>query len=521
MGPIALFDKSFLEGLNPDEAVWFDHFFLANVCPMFYVETQSDLAKDGSDRGTPEELVRKLANKFPDFSGSLNVHHATICTANLLGEDVPLHDQVILPRGYQATVGGHRMALIPESSEAKAFLRWTQDRYEEEERKVAAEWRTRSVGCPTTDILEMLKTMGVCVQRPCSTLPEVRVMTDEVMSRLRPDQQLCLALGLLGVFPDQSNKIMDRFFMAGQPLLVTFAPYVDFCLRVELFYHLAVDKSRMSAAHRMDLCYLFYLPFCNFFVSNDWVHKQSAPRFLRADQEFVGAEDLKAALRALNDHYLALPESERKKSIHHIAPYPPKGGDNLVTKLWDRHWPNWRQPKTVRATAGDWKAWKEQINELELIAKARAGDENHIPIERLDAVVTRRVAHKRKGSWLVVPEERRRSKPVEENQVFEFYNGAEPDNITDQKVSVHIRQDGPDIASIPDCQTFVQDGKLHVDCAPPLKRRYTAPVPKGAMFARSTDGNDLAVFVLPSSELARLVQELWEKEAKDGGIGES
>ncbi len=525
MGPIALFDKSFLEGLNPDEALWFDHFFLANVCPMFYAEAQSDLAKEGSNRGTPEELVRKLANKFPDFSGSPNVHHATMCTANLLGEDVPLRGQVVLPCGCQSTVRGHTMALLPESSEAKAFMRWTQGRYEEEERKAAAEWRTRSVGCPTTDVVEMLKTMGAFVQRPCSTLPEVRVMADEVMTRLRPDQQLCLALGLLGVFPDQVEKIMDRFVVGDQPSLVTFAPYVDFCLRVELFFHLAVDRSRMSAAQRMDLCYLFYLPFCNFFVSNDWVHEQSAPFFLRADQEFVGAEDLKAALRALNDHYLAFPESERNKSIHQIAPYPPKDGDNLVTKLWDRHWPNWRQPKTVTATAKDWKAitaaWKEQINELELIAKARAGDENHIPIEKLDAVVRRRVARKRKGSWWLVPEELRGSKPVEDDQVFEFYNGAGPDNVIDQKVSVYIRQDGPDIASIPDCQTFVQDGKLHVDCAPPLRRRYTAPVPKGAMFARSTDGDDLAVFILPSSELARLIQKLWEKEAKRGGIGKS
>jgi hypothetical protein len=525
MGPIALFDKSFLEGLNPDEAVWFDHFFLANVCPMFYAETQSDLAKEGSDRGTPEDLVRRLANKFPDFSGSPNVHHATICTANLLGEDVSLRGQVILPRGCQATVDGHRMALIPESPEAKAFLRWTQGRYEEEERKAAAEWRTRSVGCPTTDVVEMLKTMGAYAQRPCSTLPEVKAMTDEVMTRLRPDQQLCLALGLLGVFPDQIERAMDRFVMVNQPPLVSLAPYADLCLRMELFFHLAVDKSRMSVAQRMDLCYLFYLPFCNFFVSNDWVHKQSAPLFLRADQEFVHAEDLKAALRALNDHYLTLPESERKKSIHHIAPYPPKDGDNLVTKLWDRHWPNWRQPKTVTATAEGWKtitaAWKEQINELELIAKARTGDENHIRTERLDAVVRRRVARKRKGSWWLVPEELRRSEPVEDDQVFEFYNGAAPNNVIDQKVSVYIRQDGPDIASIPDCRTFVQDGKLHVDCAPPLQRRYTAPVPKGAMFARSTDGDDLAVFILPSCELARLIQKLWEKEAKRGSIGES
>lgn len=30
MGPIVLFDKSFLQALSVDEAVWFDHFFLAN-----------------------------------------------------------------------------------------------------------------------------------------------------------------------------------------------------------------------------------------------------------------------------------------------------------------------------------------------------------------------------------------------------------------------------------------------------------------------------------------------------------
>jgi hypothetical protein len=119
-----------------------------------------------------------------------------------------------------------------------------------------------------------------------------------------------------------------------------------------------------------------------------------------------------------------------------------------------------------------------------------------------------------------VPEELRRPEPVEDDQVFEYYNGAAPDNVIDQKVSVYIRQDGPDIASIPNCLTYVLDGKLHVDCAPPLKRRYAAPVPKGAVFARSTDGDDLAVFILSSSELARLIQKLWEKEAKRGGVGE-
>ena len=319
MGPIALFDKSFLEGLNPDEAVWFDHFFLANVCPMFYVETQSDLAKEPTVRGTPDELVSRLANKFPDFSGSPNVHHATICTANLLGEEVSLRGHVILPRGCEAIVSGHPMALLPESREAKAFLRWTQGKYEEEERRIAAEWAASSIGCPTADVIQVLENMGVSEQRPCRTLADTKTMIDEVISRLRPEQQLLLGCGLLGVFQDELDKIIERFAKANQPPLDTFAPYVDFALRVELFFHLAVHQSRMATVQRMDLCYLFYLPFCQIFVSNDWVHKQSPPLFLRADQEFVAADDLKAALGALNERYLALPESDRNKSIHDIA----------------------------------------------------------------------------------------------------------------------------------------------------------------------------------------------------------
>lgn len=45
MVPIALFDKSFLQSLSVDKSVWFDHFFLPVVCPLFFVETLADLTK--------------------------------------------------------------------------------------------------------------------------------------------------------------------------------------------------------------------------------------------------------------------------------------------------------------------------------------------------------------------------------------------------------------------------------------------------------------------------------------------
>lgn len=272
MGPIALFDKSFLDSLNPDEAVWFDHFLLANVCPMFYVEAQSDLAKEGSERGTPEELVRRLANKFPDFSGSPNVHHTTTCTAALLGEEVPMQGQVLLPHGCYATVSGHPMAILPESPEAKSFLRWTQGQYEEEERQAAALWRSSDKGFDTAEVILLLTKLKIDVSKPCSTLKDVRSMTDDVMSKLTAAQQVYLAMQLLGVNPAYREQILDRFKASAQPALATFAPYADFCLGVELFFHLAVHKSHMGTAERTDLCYLFYLPFCQFFVSGDWVH---------------------------------------------------------------------------------------------------------------------------------------------------------------------------------------------------------------------------------------------------------
>jgi hypothetical protein len=50
VGPITVFDKSFLQSLTVDESVWFDRFFVGVVCPIFYVETLADLSKKTARR---------------------------------------------------------------------------------------------------------------------------------------------------------------------------------------------------------------------------------------------------------------------------------------------------------------------------------------------------------------------------------------------------------------------------------------------------------------------------------------
>ena len=65
---------SALQALGLDEAVWFDAFFLANVVPVFYVETLADLEKETAAGKDPEAIVGRLAEKTPPGAAP-NVYH--------------------------------------------------------------------------------------------------------------------------------------------------------------------------------------------------------------------------------------------------------------------------------------------------------------------------------------------------------------------------------------------------------------------------------------------------------------
>jgi hypothetical protein len=68
MGPTALFDKSALQALNIDESVWFEAFLLANITPVFYVET---LPRSRRERGLASGLrtLPSRPRELPPFVG--------------------------------------------------------------------------------------------------------------------------------------------------------------------------------------------------------------------------------------------------------------------------------------------------------------------------------------------------------------------------------------------------------------------------------------------------------------------
>src|SRR5436305_13226032 len=106
MGPIALFDKSFLHSVSLDEAVFFDHFFIPVISPLFYVETLADLEKHVRQGRTPEQEVGIIADKVPEMSGWPCAFHIDLAAHSLVGANVPIDGRVPTSGGRPVRVEG-------------------------------------------------------------------------------------------------------------------------------------------------------------------------------------------------------------------------------------------------------------------------------------------------------------------------------------------------------------------------------------------------------------------------------
>ena len=92
-----------------------------------------------------------------------------------------------------------------------------------------------------------------------------------------------------------------------------------------------------------------------------------------------------------------------------------------------------------------------------------------------------------------------------------FFNKTTLADVTDANVDVFLLNDDNEARSLPLCRTFLLRGRLWVDCAPALNRKYTAPVPEDVLISRNEDCLALGrfgVFVPVGSELGNLVMDL-------------
>ena len=296
-GPITVFDKSALQLLSLNESVWLDNFFYSNITPLFYVETLSDLEREFKSGRQPEEVVGDIARKTP-INSMPNAHHSTVASNELLGllaEPVAMNGAIAVSGGTPSTMGEKPGVVFKQTPEEEALRRWRKGQFLELERDTARAWRRAlaiSNWAPWAQQFRAL--MGP--ETPEASLPAVKSAVDGVLgARQNQAALLNLAADAAGVPSALRASVAERWGAAGEPLLPEFAPYAAHLLRVDAFFALSVELgllSRERPSNKVDIAYLYYLPFCMVFVSNDGLHRSTAPLFLRDDQTFVWGEKL-------------------------------------------------------------------------------------------------------------------------------------------------------------------------------------------------------------------------------------
>lgn len=409
MGPISLFDKSFLQSLNVDESVWFDHFFRCNIAPVFYVETLADLAKVASSGKTPEQEVGRIAEKTPIMHSMPNQFHFSMCVANLLGYPIRMDGRVHVAGGRPVRTKKQSGIVIDETPEAMAFSRWQNREFWEVERDFARIWRGMIKFINFDTILEKLIALGIKPAN-CRTLYDAKKIAGSAVSESVKQSKLLELTFLLFNIPEKlSKKILQRWVLLGYPTLKSFAPYVLYLLTVEIFFYVALANkliSRTKVTNKIDLVYLYYLPFCMIFTSSDRFHKQWAPLFLRDDQEFVWGIDLKQDLKKINAYYDKLPEFEKEKGLYVIASDPPRDENFLICRLWDQFLPEWRlqEEPSISMSKEDENHLIEQVKGF---TKAKTLGQNQVDFDlsNPDALVIQKRVPMKRGKWWQLPKD--------------------------------------------------------------------------------------------------------------------
>ncbi|HKW63212.1 MAG TPA: hypothetical protein VJN89_11750 [Candidatus Acidoferrum sp.] len=410
-GPHLIFDKSALESFSLDETNWLDNFFYTVITPLFYAETLADLEKEVGKGRTPEHVVGTLAIRTPDLQSTACPHHQKLLSGVLYGNDLPLDGRIPRDQGHVVELDGQKGIFYSKSHEEEALDRWYKGEFLDVERQFAKAWRRQLTNLDHDSEYAFFQKWFL-MGKP-KTLPEVKTLADAYIDASPQDGALKFGLQLVGVPSGAHAEIVARWKGGGSPSVRQFAPYFRHLYGVDLFFNLAIAADLISrhrpkgkADNKVDIAYLYYLPFCHVFVSRDNLHKRVVPLFLRNDQTFVDAADLKTDLQKLDAHYSALPDDVKSSGFYKFAQYPPLDESFLVTRLWDKRGRSWREQAT-KPEPLDSEKDKDIIEHLSRVRNAvKSSDPNaRLSIEDTQFVQISRSVLRSKGKWKRFPDD--------------------------------------------------------------------------------------------------------------------
>lgn len=407
-GPLTIFDKSFLQSLSQYESIWFDNFFRTIITPLFFVETLADLEKKVSTGKTAQQIVGEIASKTPDMNSVPNVHHFNLLVSNLLGYPVEMRRRPIISGGIPKISGEGYSLYFKGFPEADAFGRWQKGQFLETEHDFAKTWRA-ALANPGFEGSIAMASNTVPTGKRFSDLTQIKSYVDTFLENTTIEH-LYLLFEIIGVPEKARARILERWKAGGNPKLSSFAPYACFVFSIDLFFYISAAHGHIAkerTSNKVDIAYLYYLPFSHMLISNDNLHKRTAPLFMESDQMFLTGDEIKPDLMRLDEYYEKLPQEIKNEGIIRFATYPPHDIETRIAKLWDKYLPTWRKhDQEERSKPREMpKNDPELMKRLKSVKTAPQYGGRVISSDDAESVTISRMIRSRKGKWRTVPKE--------------------------------------------------------------------------------------------------------------------
>ena len=318
-----------------------------------------------------------------------------------------VHGRVVLAGGKHVQLGDKKGVVFELSPEAEAVSRWGKREFLDLERNIAKRWR-RALTAIDLDAMVKHVISELRHWRKPKSLVDAKQMADTIIDSMDPEWLITFGLDLLGA-PEAIEYVLSNWIRKRRPPIREHLPYFAFMLTINIFFCLVLPTQllrNVKPSHKIDLAYLYYLPFCSVFTSKDNFHAEIVPLFLMPEQSFVNGIELKKDLAKLVAHYESLPEDVLKTGLIHFAAHPPEDTTFLVTRLWDKYLPRWREIKDMPKPPRDPEEEKRLIEEINL----RTDSPELQPcaeqdIDKMDYATIRRMVYPQKGRWLRFSEE--------------------------------------------------------------------------------------------------------------------
>ncbi len=224
--------------------------------------------------------------------------------------------------------------ILEHSPEDEALLRWQRGSFLDAEKLLATEWRRISQAIDLEGVQRVLRD-HYSRHTKLRSFAEVATLVGELLQSAPPRKLVSWFLTDSEILANKFEEPLSKIERNSAFKLDAEFPYTSRCLRVALIFHFGLAFGLVStrSTNRIDLEYLYYLPFCMVFSSGDFLHRDLV-QFISKDQIFIPRDVFKADLKGLAMWWTSLTAKQQEEERHRIG--PPEFEASVTHQAWKK-----------------------------------------------------------------------------------------------------------------------------------------------------------------------------------------